>query len=788
MNRKKIFSILLASTLTFTSITSTFAKTITNAQPQSQVISTVNTNPSPNTNIAVDALNVTNVANATISKEEKNVKITKEKAKKIAKGIIKTYFNTEIDESKFNTTSNFNTSNYNGIQSSFWDINWDMYNISKNINISVTLNAETGEVIGANNFERKTNEENTVSTITAKQAGEISDNFVKKIQPKKYIESIKKDINNSGYYGPPNYNFNYVSKVNGIEFDGNYINIEVDGVKGKVVSYYTNWDANLKFPDIKKTVDSKTAVEAFKTEAKMSLKYMAFAQNYKYFENKREVKLLYVPEYSKGNMLDAKDGKFMDPFNNGNGSVIKDLNKKDKSDFYNKVKVVTVRKKAIEEDEAETIIKRFIDAIYGKDYVIQGLSYQENIEGSSSPSNKTWNASFNKGETGKYNEGGNISIDALTGGIVDFYKYSNEEYNGSEKFEAKLSWDEAYAKALDTVAKYYPDKVKQIKTEQIHYNSSDYDKMAERNHYFNFTRLENGIEFNENSVNVGFSAVTGDMNSLNCNWDRTIKFPEIKNVISVKNASDLMFSKYKPVLVYTQINKSTNIKKPELEMKLAYKLSDNKGIYEYTNIDALTGKLLNYNGESVDQNVELFKKQIKGSKAERELSILASKGLIDTADFKLNKKITQIDLIKMLVNVRGYTPYMAEKTAELKFSNISKSNVNYKYLQMAVSYGIMENSEGKFIGDKLVTKEELAKTLVKYTNYSKLAEHSKLFKVSYKDATKISKDNLGYVAIAEALGFIKIENNEFKPKENVTIEQLAVGVYNAFNNIRNTQY
>lgn len=771
MNRKKIFSIILASVLTFTATTSTFASVTTKVQPQiTPIIKTINT------------------TNTTNSQDEKNVKISKEKAKEIAKGIIKTYFNTVIDESKFNATSNLNTSNYNGNNSSSWNINWDMYNASKNINISVTLNAETGEVTGASNYERKTNEENTVPTITAKEAEKISDDFVKKIQPKKYSEYNKKDYNNLGNYGSPNYSFNYVSKVNGIEFDGNNINIEVDGVKGKVVSYYNNWNADLKFPEIKGIVDSKTAVEAFKTEAKMSLKYMAFTQNYRYYENKREVKVLYVPEFSKGNMLDAKDGKFIDPFNNGGTSVIKDLNDKEKSDFYNKVKVVTTREKAIEEEETGTIIKSFLNKIYGEGYVIQGLGYQEYAENLGNSSNKTWNASFTKGDVGKLGEGGNISIDALTGEIVNYYKYSNEDYITTEKFVAKLSWEDAYTKAIEVVAKYYPDKVKQIKTGQIHYNYGAYDKMGERSYNFNFTRLENGIEFNENSINIGFSAVTGDMNSLNCNWDKAIKFPEVKNTISAKNASDLLFSKYKPVLVYTQINKSNNPEKPELEVKLAYKLSDANGMYDYTNIDALTGKFLNYNGENIDQNIEVFKAQIKGSKAEKELSILASKGLIETADFKLDKKITQIDLIKMLVNARGYTPYMAEKTADLKFSNIAKSDANYKYLQMAVSYGIMENSEAEFIGDKLVTREELAKTLVKYTNYSKLAEHSELFKINYSDASKISKGNSGYVAIAAAFGFIKIENNEFKPKDNATMEQLAVGVYNALNNVRNTQY
>ena len=37
-------------------------------------------------------------------------------------------------------------------------------------------------------------------------------------------------------------------------------------------------------------------------------------------------------------------------------------------------------------------------------------------------------------------------------------------------------------------------------------------------------------------------------------------------------------------------------------------------------------------------------------------------------------------------------------------------------------------------------------------------------------------------------GFIQVEKNEFKPKDNATMEQLAMGVYNALNNLRNSQY
>lgn len=776
MNKKKIFSILLAMALTFNGTTSVFANDMAKNQKTAGPIL-----------VPITGINDETTKN---DEDEKNVKIVKEKAKEIAKATVKNYFNIEIDESKFTQRINLNTSNYNGKENSSWNINWELYNMNKNINIGVTLNAETGEVIQANNYDRNVNEESSVPTITVKQAEKISDEFIKRIDPQKFKESIKKDYNNSGYYGSTNYNFSYVNKVNGIEFESNSIGIEIDGVKGTIVSYYKNWNEGLKFPEIKDIVDNKIAIESYKKEAKTNLKYVSFSQNYNDYESKKNIKLVYNTEFINGYLLDAKNGKILNPFNSSNGITIKDLTEKEKEEFYKKSIDGAPREKAIEEVEAKKVISSLINKLYGEGYVIKDLGYQEYVQGQGNSPTKMWNAYFNKEGSERYNDSGNVSINALTGEIINCNKYSNEDNNMSEKFKAKLTWEEAYAKAIDIVAKYYPDKVKQIKTEQSHYNynSNAYDKMEERNYYFNFTRLEKGIEYNENSIDVGISAATSDLNNLNCNWDKDIKFPEVKNVISKEDASEILFNKYKPVLVYTQIDKSNNPEKLELEVKLAYKLSDSNGLYDYTNIDAFTGKFISYSGENIDQNIGLFKAIIKDSKAEKELSILASRGLIETIDFKLDKKVTQIDLIKMLVNARGYRPYMMEKTADLRFSNIAKDDANYKYLQMAISYGIMENSDGEFIGEKLVTREELAKILVKFTNYSKLAQHSELFKCNYGDAGKIGKDNLGYIAIAEAFGFIQIENNEVKPKDNSTMEQLAIGVYNALNNLRNTQY
>lgn len=782
MNRKRIFSMLLASALTLNGTTLAFANTSINTGTVTTQAAVVKVIDGPTTTMPAEV--------TTTSEDEKTVKIPKEKAKEIAKAVMETYFNTKIDESKFTQRINFSTSNYNGNKISSWSVYWDMSNMEKNINMGVTLNAETGAVMQASNYERMANEENTVATLTVKEAGDISDAFVKSIEPKKFNESNRKNYDIFGYSSSTNYSFNYVNKVNGIEFEGNNISIEVDGVKGTVVSYYSNWNEGLIFPEATGIIDSSTALDAFKSQVNMNLRYATFMDNYNGYENKSEkdVKLIYSPEFTKGSLLDAKDGKIMDTGNGSNTPIKKDLSEKEREVFYNKFKVVTPREKAIEESEAKIIIKGLISKLYGDGFTVKDLGYQEYTENNNTSVKKSWNAYFTKGEADNYNESGSISINAVTGEIMNSSRYSNADYGVIENFQPKLTWDQAYTKALEVVAEYYPEKVKEIKTDQYHYDYSSKDKMGERSYYFNFIRLQNGIEYNENNISVGFSAVSGNVNSINYNWDTNIKFPESKDIISDAKASEILFNKYAPSLMYTQINKSSDAQKPELEIKLAYKLSDASGAFEYLNVDALTAKFINYSGKNIDENIGLFKDKIKNSKSEKELSILASRGLVETIDFKLDKKITQIDLIKMLVNTKGPRPYMAENYADLKFSNVTKADANYKYLQAAISYGIMENSDGEFIGDKLVSREDLAKTLVKFTNYSKLAQHSEIFKVNYKDSSTISKENLGYIAIAEAFGFIEIENNEVKPKNDVTMEQLAKGVYNALNNVRNTQY
>jgi len=127
---------------------------------------------------------------------------------------------------------------------------------------------------------------------------------------------------------------------------------------------------------------------------------------------------------------------------------------------------------------------------------------------------------------------------------------------------------------------------------------------------------------------------------------------------------------------------------------------------------------------------------------------------------------------------------MSNPVGDLKINyGGKKGDETYKYLQQAVTYGILENS-GDFKGDEIVTREEMVKYIVKLAGYDKLAQAKDTFVVKYSDASDITPENLGYVAIARALGFDNAADNKFKPKDKVIISDAAVSIYKVLDVLR----
>jgi hypothetical protein len=661
MNRKKIFSLLLCSVFVFTSFSTALAAQVQPNSPKAIY----------KTGVTPRDQNLTYVTNVS-PETEKKVKISKEKALEIGRDVFKKYFNTNIDDSKFSVRISLDNY-YNGeVEDYIWNISWGKDSISNNTNYSVSIIAATGKIQAINNSEYNSNDVNSLPTISLKEARDVADNFIKKIDPDKFNEVARVDNDFAQYYrnGSGSYSFSYIRKVNGLEFNGNTIDINVDGTNGKITYYYSNWNDKYTFPDDKSVINKEKAQDILKNSINMGLKYVNYYDRYDDTHKKKEIKVVYTPSFKKGNSIDANSGSFIDDnLNNQSNLIVKDLNEKEKTDFYKKYSEIIKAKEPISGERAEALMKETIKNLYGEDYKLEPLSYNENSN-LNDESEKTWSVQFYKNENKKYEEGGSIRIDALTERVISCYK--NNFYEQEKDFKEKLTWDEAYDKAINTVAKYYPSYVKNIKTEQTHFaksNEPNENQYKERQLYFNFVRVEKGIEYPDNNINVIVDLKTGEVTNINYRWEDALVFPSLEKKISENTALNNFLQKYKTKLTYSLVNTSKDLNKPKFEPKLIYAINyyENRQIFD---VDAFNGKFISYDGEEVDENIEVFMNTIKSSKYEKELSILAYKGLLNTKDFKLNKEVTQIDLIKSLVDAKGFRPYIMMYDTTAKSENV----------------------------------------------------------------------------------------------------------------------
>ena len=729
-----------------------------------------------------------------ISAEQQQTKLTKDEAKNIAKAKFKEYLNYVVDESKLQTS--INLSSYYSYPGRYtWIIYWNSTDQKKGVYLQSVIDANTGKVLTLRKNEYdNTKTQPSIPAITYENAKKSAESFFNKIFPDKVKETkLSANVENSYYYKgyiPLNYSFNYQRTVNGIGFEGNYVNIEVDGITGKVMGFELNWLDDLKLPSAGTTISKAKVEELFKKNLSLEMNYITYRSKYSVSGQEPTTKLTYNILGLSSFALDAVSGETVNYSYGTNAKILtKDTTEQERQELYKAAVVPAPLAKEMSREEAEAAIKAKLKELFGEDYQIQYLNYSENTNGKEGSGSSSWSANFSKNINGSMIETGSMSIDALTGGILHFYSYDGDMKDGNN-FTPKLSWEEAYYKALNAAAKYFPDKIKNIDMKQTHISytqASDEASYAERQYYFSFPRTVNGIKYFDNNITISVDAKTGSLNHMAAYWTNNLTFVSTSGAIGTADAQKKILTQYKPELIYVMLPKDNQDSK-NYTAKLIYRLSSSDASPAATYMDAFTGKYLDYSGEEIIKLNKNFFTSIKGNKFETQLTILAYQGIIDTNTFNMSKQVTRMDLIKMLVDAKGYRPYVLAETAALKYSNIARSDANYSYLQMAVYYGFLENKEGVINLNEKITREEMAKSLVILLGYGDLAKTTSIFKVNAKDSSKTDKNYVGYVAIAEGLGILKVENSNIRPKDVSTSLELAIGIYQVLGNLRSSIY
>lgn len=735
--------------------------------------------------------------------EEKNngqtelkAKISKDEAKAAAEKVLIEYFKQEIDDKKFQSRYELR-SDYELPGNPIWEIYWDYNSSDKGLHIRAVIDGTTGKVLDINRHEYVFGQDQpAVAAISEEEARKTAVEFLQKINPAEFKEVKPVEDSMNMYYGgyyPRNYYFRYVRMVNDIEFERNYINVEIDGMKGTVSSYSCRWYDTLNVPAKEGIVGVEKAAEVFAKDIKMELSYLPQRKDPNFYDQKVErAKLVYVPSYAKGYVVDAKEGVML----NWRGQTTletktKDLTQKQKEDILKSAKPAVRQSKEIDKDRAAKIMEEIIKEFMGEGYEIESMRYLSGENFWETSGNHAWSGQFVKKDSARrYEEGGSITINAFTEELISMYSYY--WYGPSpEPFEPKLDWEAAYDKAIEAIGTYFPTKIRNIQTEQTYVKHEQYidgKLVQEQSYYFHFPRTINGIIYGQDNITVSVDIKTGQIREMRCSWNEDLIFQTAQGAMSRDAALKIFLDNHEPQLIYTVFNTSEDARNPKMETKLVYRLKAKNTAYPYYQMDAFTGKFLDFNGEEIKENGSDFKEKIKGHWAEKELSVLVSQGIIDPKTFDPNKKLTRMEAIKLMLTARSYRIYMNQEIEDLKFTNISKTDKNYKELQMAVRYGLLENKEAVFDADAVITREEMAVLLIRLMQMENLAKIKEIYVLPFKDANKVSPDKIGYIALCKGLGLISGSDGFFRPQDVATMAELAAAVYKGLSTIRNLRY
>jgi hypothetical protein len=687
--------------------------------------------------------------------DESKAKIKKEEAVKTAKEVLSKYFNCKVDD-KFDERIQLREDIY-PVKTSCWHISWSNNTVNEGYNFRIRVNAENGRIISINkNVYDHNDEEAEIPIILKKDAKKKSDEFLKAYNADIYNKA--KYIDYSNRYNGRDYKFTYVRYHDGFKYDSDQITIDIDSITGKITGYSEDWDYDLEFEKIDEVKKENDVKDLFYNNIEMKLTYIPIREEGS--RNIKDAKLAYERD-SNCYYIDAKTGKL--DCSDLDKIVSKELNKEEVEELKKGRDTKKQKVSKLTISEAKKVIELYLSELTSGAKV-ESINY---TKGNHNGINcEQYSGNFPTG--GEWYE--SIDIDAYTGEII---RYSNYDFDDrEERSKDSKTWEDCYNIAIETIAKYYPDKLSKINTKQIH--NTDMNEL--NSCFFHFFRIVNGIQYNNDNIAIDIDENTGEILEIYNDWNPNITFQSTEKVIGSEKAKEIFFTNYKPTLIYI---KGENDKKAKLVYVLANKNAKYKYYWRYNLVDAMTGKFVNYEGQDQVYSEE---KQITKHWAKKELDIFQNQKYIDISKIDVNSTINYKELIKLVVKAKGYRPYRYDEVdTKLLFTNITNKSDMYPFLQFAVEEKILENKAVKIDLDKKVTREELAEIIIKAENLDSIGKLNEIYTVNelYLDADDIDKELLGYVALCNGLDIMKGNKGKFNPKKEVTYAEAVVAIYKA---------
>jgi hypothetical protein len=584
-------------------------------------------------------------------------------------------------------------------------------------------------------------------------AQKAADEFIKKFDKNREYELVPSEhdfYSSSILTQPVQYSFTYMKKKSGVPISDQAIHIGVLG-DGTVSYYYktkTEKD-NFTYDDPSKKQSESDIASRLRDAVKAQLSYRIVTD---YTTGKHAVKLVYQPNSQVTSGIHALTGQW--------------LTTEGLSSTLSNQTITPIVKEPLAAKQPNITAEQ-AQAMAEKLLATDQKGVKLTIESISDTTSETGKAVYSINYMYNYANGGTgtvLTVDKKTGEIINYNDIkSGLEIQENDSNTVELTRQQAMEKAVAYVKEWVPSYAHQYALpveEGLYQNYND-------SYHFTFPRIVNGLTVAGDQISVSIDAKTGDLVNLDVNAYDGIEWPEATDILTQQEATELLKNQLQMKLQYVNHPKVEN----EQHYSLVYQPVFNDDAYAV--IDAKTGQWLNAYGMTNSN-----KPAIEHPTAAEELNYLVHAGIIEAdKTFNPDAPVTKEEALKVImksVTHMYYSPrYYENDAAAQSFTDITPDHPSYQFVTRALKMGMLDASTKTFNATAPLTNQELAKWVIGMLKLNNVAQYGDIYELDYSDAGQVDQGLRGYVALAYAMGLLEAENNELKPKNEVTYAQLA---------------
>ncbi|WP_342568261.1 YcdB/YcdC domain-containing protein [Psychrobacillus sp. FSL K6-4046] len=610
------------------------------------------------------------------------------------------------------------------------------------------------------NYEIESFQYEPVATADSLFPGKVSKDGAKQIAHdfmKKYMKDGSYQLEEGledFYYSsqiltrPIRYTFSFNRMQDGVAVGDQQVNVTVLG-NGEVVGFNRAIPSKSStFDDVKKGKDAEVILNQIKDNLTAKLQYQITYPNE---GNKPDVKLVYKPEILSVNAITGdwfNSYEFLKeyPAHKGSEMIVE--------------KALPVKHNGITKEAAKKTAENLLKVDSSKiKLTIQSVEEMKNYNGQEVIS-VHYMYHFSNGS----GSGSSIEFDKKTGELVRFHSMQQEikEMLDENKDPKSLSYEEALAKAVEYAKEYLPSYLHEY---ALPSETSYADPMS--GYYFIFPRIVDGVLVVGDQINVNIHK-DGSLSSISIDRPLIDEWPSKDKVISEKEATETF---KKSVMLKTSYMKEYMKRENNHYYLISSPLFNEE---EFQVLEASTGKWFNqYNREVLPE--------VSHPTAAAELNYLIQSKVLtvkDAKSFNGDAAVSKGEAIRIMMNSLTYMyhgyPMDDSENAKQTFTNIDSKHTSYQAVERAVELGVIAADKSTFDVDSPITKEELSIWYIRALGLEEAAKQTKIYKNDFADSKKIKDEYTGYIVLADSLGLLKAEKNQFNPTKQVTYAELAV--------------